>query len=201
MNDINFDAYDRFQVLGQNLRNFKEGFGQFSLLASAIMLEEDLGIADQNGLVQFELGKWYPLKNNLRAFYRIGREYGGTVLRQMAEATIKVAQFPPTVVDINSGLASIDVAFHLNHGVNNEPMFSLATGDMQEGIGHYAARPVPGKKQITCVCDNPYPCDFDQGLILAMARRFQPTATLVHDNPAVCRSKGATNCTYSVIWK
>ncbi len=199
MND-NFEAYDRYQVLGQNLQNLSEGLGNFSLLASAVLLKENLGVADANGYAKYELTKWYPLTSFLRAFNRIGREYGGYLLRQAGANVPKFSKFPPSVVDITSALGSLDIAYHLNHGINNTPLFSLETGQKLGGIGHYTTRPVQGKKQIICVCENPYPCDFDQGLIQAVARRFEPSATLVHDTPSVCRSKGARSCTYSVTW-
>lgn len=204
MTDINFDAYDGFQVLGQNLQNMKDGFGQFSLLASALLLEEGLGDADENGLAKYEPTKWYPLKSHLRAFHRIRQEYGGLILKQVGEFVPKGAVFPPTVTDITSALAAIDVAYHLNHGTDHKPLLKMESGqilDWKEGIGHYKITPVAGQKKIVCVCDNPYPCDFDQGLILAMAQRFQPSATLVHDNPSVCRTKGAKSCSYTVTWK
>ncbi|HEY0093508.1 MAG TPA: hypothetical protein VGB96_04255, partial [Archangium sp.] len=88
-----------------------------------------------------------------------------------------------------------------NHGLGDKPMFSLETGKMEEGIGHYRYQAVPGKKQVLCISDTPYPCDFDEGLVLAMAQRFEPTATLVHQNPTTCRKKGGMSCTYTVNWK
>jgi hypothetical protein len=54
------------------------------------------------------------------------------------------------------------------------------------------------------VCRNPYPCDFDYGLIYSMGRRFcQKNAqfTVYHDAELGCRKKGANSCTYHMIWK
>lgn len=53
-------------------------------------------------------------------------------------------------------------------------------------------------------CDNPYPCDFDHGIISAMARRFQPKDSLVvhveHMDSEPCRKQGADSCSYLVEW-
>jgi hypothetical protein len=195
-----YDEYEQFQVLGSNLRNIQDGFGSFSLLASRIMLEEQLGIEDGQGMALIDPEKWYPLQNNLRAFERIQTEFGDYVLRQMAMAVPKYAKFPPHIKDIYGALLALDVTYHINHAHKGVPMFSPQTGEMLEGIGHYQCTPVPGRKQLLCDCSNPYLCSFDQGLVLAMALRFEPTATLKHENPSHCRSKGAPNCLYSISW-
>jgi len=53
-------------------------------------------------------------------------------------------------------------------------------------------------------CQNPYPCEFDRGIITAMARRFSPGGSrqvcVEHDDEAPCRKQGAESCTYHVRW-
>lgn len=195
------DDYKPFQVLGANLRNIISGFGSFGVVGSQIMIEEHLGTAGPDGMIRVELDQWYPLVGNLRSLERIQKEYGELVVRQTAAAVPKNAPFPPTIKDIHSALGSVDVAYHMNHAVDGQPMFSPATGEMREGIGHYLCRSVEGKKQFLCECTNPYPCAFDQGLLLAMAQRFEPTATLAHLEPSECRNRGGPRCTYSITWK
>ncbi|MBU1151685.1 hypothetical protein KJ632_02545, partial [Patescibacteria group bacterium] len=54
------------------------------------------------------------------------------------------------------------------------------------------------------ICDNPYPCDFDKGIIESMARMFKPQKSLqvsvTHDNSEECRKKGHSECCYTVNW-
>ena len=61
-----------------------------------------------------------------------------------------------------------------------------------------------GPKSAKMVCRNPYPCDFDQGIIEAMAIRFKPqdcpAVSVRHDDSAPCRQNGADSCTYLVTW-
>ena len=53
------------------------------------------------------------------------------------------------------------------------------------------------------VCDNPYPCAFDRGIIEAAAKRFAAQSFLVnavHDDSCDCRNRGGESCTYHVNW-
>jgi hypothetical protein len=92
------------------------------------------------------------------------------------------------------------VAYHINHRKAGSPMFNPETGEMTEGIGHYKYHAAPNEKRITMVGENPYPCDFDRGLVSALAARFETQSSTAHDNDAPCRKKGADSCTYIVRW-
>jgi hypothetical protein len=99
------------------------------------------------------------------------------------------ANFPPEIESLEKALQSIDVAYHMNHR-NGE-------------IGHYRYESV-GPKSVKMVCQNPYPCAFDRGIITAMAKRFKPKDSIMvnvmHDDSAPCRVKGGASCTYNVRW-
>jgi hypothetical protein len=190
----------QFQVLGANLQIVIDGFGTFSLLASKLLLEEGLGVMDRNGMLKFEPGGWYPLNRWLNALERIKKEFGELLLFQSGQTTPRNAVFPPTVTDIHSALKCIDVAYHMNHAAYGEPMFNPGTGAMSEGIGHYVYSHVAGNKQISIESSTPYPCDFDRGIVIAMAQRFQPTAALTHDTRR-CRQHGNATCVYHITWK
>ncbi|HWZ93311.1 MAG TPA: hypothetical protein VNW92_30835, partial [Polyangiaceae bacterium] len=110
------------------------------------------------------------------------------------------AVFPEQINDIRSGIGSLDVAYHMNHRKGGAVMFNPENGQMLEGIGHYGFQPSPNENRIVCVCENPYACDFDRGIIAAMANRFEARARTVHDNEAPCRKKGAESCTYVTVW-
>ncbi|HZI02615.1 MAG TPA: hypothetical protein VEZ71_01255 [Archangium sp.] len=190
----------QFQVLGANLQIVIDGFGSFTLIAHRILLEEGLGTDAGSGTVKFQADKWYSLDLWLNALRRIGNEFGHALLHQSGMTTPKNAVFPPTVTDIRSALQCIDIAYHMNHAVLGEPMFNPATGQMLEGIGHYGYSHAAGTSLITIESTTPYPCDFDQGIIIAMAQRFQSSAVLTHD-VSRCRKHGSDRCTYHVAWK
>lgn len=191
----------QFQVLGANLQIVIDGFGSFTLIANRILLEEGLGTDDGRGAVKFQADKWYSLDRWLNALRRIGNEFGDALLHQSGMTTPKNAVFPPTVTDIRSALQCIDIAYHMNHSVLGEPMFNPNSGQMLEGIGHYGYAHVAGSSLITIESTTPYPCDFDQGIIIAMAQRFQSSAVLTHDASRPCRKHGSERCTYHVTWK
>jgi hypothetical protein len=53
------------------------------------------------------------------------------------------------------------------------------------------------------VCHNPYPSDFDQGIIYAVARKFAPKGdfpSVKLDETAPTRKKGGDSCTFLVTW-
>lgn len=97
-------------------------------------------------------------------------------------------------------MQSNDVAYHMNHRRNGQLMFNPATGVMLEGIGHYGYKREPGERKIISVCDNPYPCKLDHGILTTVARRFQLRALVTHDDTKPCRAKGGNDCTYVVTW-
>jgi hypothetical protein len=200
MNPLRPVDSSQFQVLGANLQIVLDGFGSFTILANKILLEEGMGSDDGTGTVKFEPGNWYSLEHWLKTLKRIGDEFGHFLLYQSGMTTPKNAVFPPTVTDIHSALKCIDVAYHMNHAMHGESMFSPNTGEMREGIGHYSYSHAPGKKLITIESSTPYPCDFDRGIIIAMAQRFQPAATLTHDSKG-CRKRGGHSCAYHITWK
>jgi hypothetical protein len=74
---------------------------------------------------------------------------------------------------------------------------------MKEGIGHYGFEKIDDQK-IKMVCDNPYPCDFDRGIITNTAKIFSPDKNkfprVEHDQSGVCRKKGDESCNYIVSW-
>jgi len=197
---MNQPGLEGIDVLGSNLSNVLNAFGSFQMLASRIMSEEQLGQLNAEGLVLFDPDKWYPVTRWLATLRRVGKEYGDKMLMDAGLAVPKNAVFPPFVKDIDSALQSIDVAYHMNHASNGEPMFNPATGKMAEGIGHYGYQRVQGQKKIIAEVTAPYPCPFDNGLILSMARRFEKTANVSHDASKPCRNKGGQSCTYVITW-
>jgi hypothetical protein len=99
------------------------------------------------------------------------------------------ATLPPSIDSFEAGLRSMDEGYRLNH---------RGPGD----IGNYryqAAGPGAGRM----LCDNPYPCEFDQGILEGMYERFRPegsTGLRLSHEVWVCRERGARVCTYHLRW-
>jgi hypothetical protein len=188
------------EVNGQTVFAIVDGFRLFKSIPSEILLTEGIGTKDKDGLVLIEPDAWYPQEAWLRAFERIASQVGKANLFAIGRRIPDNAKFPPSIVTIHDAVASIDVAYHMNHRKHGRVMLDRPGGTMLEGIGHYGYQTVTGSREITSVCENPYPCEFDRGIITAMAKRFERMAVITHDPEAPCRDRGAESCTYHVTW-
>jgi hypothetical protein len=195
-----FEQFSDVDVLGANLQTIVDGFGNFSLLGNRILLDEGLGASGGDGSIMFQRDQWYPLAAFLRAFDRIGKEFGAYIQHQVGLAIPKHALFPPTVVNIDTAIQAIDVAYHMNHAIHGVPLFSPATGKKTERIGSYGYERQDSKKLIVSKCTTPYPCPFDEGILTSMAQRFERTSSVKHV-PGTCRSRGNPFCVYHISWK
>lgn len=185
------------EVNGETVLSVVTGMGVFANTARSIL--------SSNGIVDPKPGQWYPQQAWLDAFHQISLQVGPAVLYQIGKSIPTSAQFPPQISDIESALAAIDIAYHMNHRKNGTPLLDARTGTLHEGIGHYAvAISQRGEQRARMVCDNPYPCEFDRGIIDAMAKRFKPASSaqvrVEHDESGPCRKKGAEACHYTVTW-
>jgi hypothetical protein len=143
---------------------------------------------------------WYPLGNWLSAYESFANEVGTRALFQIGQHIPKHAPFPPTINDIHSAVAGLDVAYHMNHRKAGKVMFDPATGQKLSGIGNYGYTPVPRERRIISVCENPYPCEFDRGILTTLAAKFERASRVAHDDSAPCRKNGADSCKYIIAW-
>ncbi len=169
------------EVNGETVLAIVDGMGFFQKRAFEILAS--------NGIVKPEPGKWYSQQAWLNSFQRISDEIGPKTLNNIGLKIPENANFPPDIDDIEKALSSIDIAYHMNHRFGE--------------IGHYHYQK-SGDRQATLVCENPYPCDFDRGIIEAMSYRFKPkgsiTVKVIHDDACPCRKRNAESCTYRVNW-
>ncbi len=191
---------DGIQVNGQTVLSIMGGFAIFKKIPSDILLNLEIGTPGPDGLVQVGAGEWISQGKWLRGFEEIGRVVGTGALYGIGLKIPECAIFPPWVTDVHSAIRSIDIAYHLNHRKAGQVMFDPATNTMLEGIGHYGYTPIPNERRILSTCSNPYPCDFDKGIITAMARRFAHNAWVDHQEPDTCRKKNGESCTYAITW-
>jgi hypothetical protein len=89
---------------------------------------------------------------------------------------------------IEQALGAIDVAYKMNH-----------RGGEIGSYQFHSTSPKSGK----LVCHNPYPSDFDRGIVQAMANRFKPQGSFVSvtlDETQPTRKTGGESCTFLVSW-
>jgi hypothetical protein len=187
------------EAYGASIEAIVEAFKLFPSVALKRLVAAGIGTMQGKNMV-VERDAWYSQEKFLSAFENIAKEVGPRALFQYGQHVPKHAPFPPSINDIHSAMGSMDAAYHMNHRKNGRVMFDPATGTMLEGIGHYGYSPVPGERKIISVCENPYPCDFDRGILTYLAVRFERLARVAHDDTKPCRRAGADSCTYIVTW-
>ena len=179
------------EVNGQTVLSVVRGVGPWEGAARRILT--------QNGIADPQPGRWYPQQAWLDAFRTIA-EMGSKALYSIGKSVPQNAAWPPEIKSVKDALASIDVAYHMNHARQSRCLFDARTGKAAEGIGHYRYRDA-GEREAEVACETPYPCAFDKGLVYAVADKFRPAGTLVrvHHGEA-CRAEGARACVLTVTW-
>jgi hypothetical protein len=185
------------EVNGQTVFSVVDGFGSFRRVAENFLIEAAIGTRAADGSYRIALDGWYSQDAWLASFERVARDVGQAVLYDIGMKIPANAKFPDWVVDVPSAIKSVDFAYHMNHRRKGLVMFDPSNGRMLEGIGHYGFEQDEATRLITSVCENPYPCAFDEGILTAMARRFDPRASVRHER-GECRRTGGNSCTYTV---
>lgn len=197
---MQFKAFEPgIEVSGESVGAIVDGFKKFPTIAQKYLGKFGFLKANQS-LSAIDRTRWYPQESWLSAFQAIAEEVGVNSLYGVGRLIPEHSTFPPHLHDVTSALCSLDVAYHMNHRKNGVVMFDPQTGMMLEGIGHMIATPVQGEHRVVVVCEDPYTCDFERGIISGLANRFDASAKTAHDNDAPCRKKGADSCTYVVWW-
>jgi len=182
------------EVNGETVYSIIDGMGSFKAKAIAIL--------EKNGIKDPKPGMWFKQQAWLDAFKEISTVVGNSTLYTIGLKIPENAQFPPQIDNIEKALSAIDIAYHMNHRVGGKILFDGATGKMSEGIGHYVFKKI-SDREIKIIGENPYPCDFDRGIIEGMARKFKPAGAFIsiaHDAGCPCRKTEGASCTYTVKW-
>ncbi|WNG29329.1 hypothetical protein F0U62_39055 [Cystobacter fuscus] len=142
-----------------------------------------------HGFTATTIQPWYPLPDFLRCLEDIQTHVGRFSLRAIGQQLPRYTVFPPHITSFETALILVDEAYRMNHrGPGN--------------IGGYHHEPVDGHAA-RMRCDNPYPCEFDQGLLEALHMRFAHPGSLrlrITHGPGGCRALGDAACTYHLKW-
>jgi len=190
-----FESIDkRAEVNGQTVLTIANSMGTMNPLG--------LKILAKNNIVEPKADEWYSQQDWLNAFKHIAEKIGPATLFSIGYSIPENAEFPPDINDIETALSSIDIAYHMNHRIDGKILFDPKTGEITDGIANYKYERID-ENSAKVICDNPYPCDFDKGLIKAMSRKFCPQGSIVkidHDHYHGCRKEGDESCHYIITW-
>ncbi len=176
-----YKAFARYvEVSGQSAQAVIEAMGMFKRWAVEALA--------RHGMPELKADQWYPQQKYLDFYREIAEHVGVRTLKSIGKEMPKNAFWPPEIDTLDKALASIDVAYHLNHRGGE--------------IGSYRYEKT-GDRSGKMICHNPYPCPFDHGVIEGVAQRFAPSTArlkVIHDDTQPCRQKGADRCTYLISW-
>lgn len=148
-----------------------------------------LKILSENGITTIQGDVWYPMTGVLRAFSRVFEKVGPSTVRAIGRKVPENAQMPPDIDSLEKALRSLDLAYQMNHRGPS-------------ARGGYHCQPV-GARHVRMVCDNPYPCDMDLGILDAFADKFRPKDSVrvrIEHDTRTCRLRGDGACTYDITW-
>lgn len=153
----------------------------------SVMRQTAFRILKSNGIDNIKPDGWYCQKAWLDSFKEICNKYGCSTLYEIGKAIPANAKFPPNIDSIEKALGMIDVAYHMNHRNGNIGYYKLVSHN-------------PAERKMLMQCKNPYPCDFDRGLITAMARKFKAGAMVKLDTSRPSRKSGADESWYTITY-
>lgn len=131
---------------------------------------------------------WYPMRQGLAFLQAVEAAHGREAIRAMGRAIPDTSRFPPGLERLERALHLLDVAYQVNH--RGGP------------IGRYLVRQLePGRAEM--LCENPYPCDLDLGILERLEERFhggEARAGVIHRPGPQCRRLGAKACLFELRW-
>jgi hypothetical protein len=171
------------EVNGQTVRSMLAGAGELSSVFEKRM-EETLA---ENGIENARDDEWYSQQAYLDAFESVVDSIGSQTVKNIGKKIPENADWPPGIESATDGLSSVDDAYQMNHRGGE--------------IGHYDFEKT-GASEGVMTCRNPYPCDFDQGLVAGVAEKFSPDGAFVEvdEESETCRDDGGDECVYRVSW-
>ncbi len=162
------------------------------ILSFIAALEDDArALLREYGITHVTPTSWHHQQTWLDAFRAISEGDLGRLfdLVKVGTQIPRHAHWPPDIQTAEEALQSINEAYHMNHRGGE--------------IGYYKAVPLEGGG-VKMVCENPYPCDFDYGLLYGVAKLYLPKETHViveHDPDGPCRKDGDDACIYHISWE
>ena len=166
------------EVKGRAVLSMLEGMEPFR--------DKALQVLEKHGILSPKKEEWYSQQYWLNAFKEIADKVGHFTLYCIGTKIHENAQFPTNIDSLESALMSIDTAYHMNHRGGKIGGYKFIKSE--DGSMHF-------------ICNNPYPCEFDRGIIEGIARKFihaEQHLFVRHDDSAPCRIKGGDSCTYHI---
>lgn len=169
---------EKVEIIGQTVYTFVIGSNDY--------YDSILDILDRNGISNLDRGMWYKQQDWLDAFKETVAIIGAEKLIPIGRAIIDCAIWPDGITNIPEALSSIDVAYHMNHRGGEIGHYNFLKTGISTGI---------------MICDNPYPDEFDLGLIEGVILKFGGKPSVAIDSTQLTRNTGSNTTTYKIKWE
>lgn len=167
------------------------GSVQIIIQAMGNVREMGLKILKENGIdTNIAPDGWVNLDKWINSLKVIEKSFGPNTLFMIGKKVPEIIQFPK--LDFESAMNSINMSYLGTHK------------NLDKTINYYKFTR-KGDKAATVICTNPYPSDFDRGLISGLSRKFPPTnakgiVDVQLDETKPSRKTGGTSCTFNLTW-
>jgi len=173
-----YKAFDsNVKVRGKTLLSFVQSMGELKEVVEFYL--------ENNGIDKIEADNWYPIQNWLDTLQQISTKIGPSVIKRVGQEIPYNTKWPSMIDSIDTALSLINSAYQQNRKNGT--------------IGNYKFQAF-GEKKGRMLCLNPYPCEFDKGLIEGTIRKFGGKLPIIKHESRSCRSRGADSCTYIIEW-
>ena len=156
------------------------------LLAIYELGNEARAVLTNHGFTSIDLDKWYPLQPLLNAFQDLS-QMGSFNMVSFGMQIPDVLTFPPIGTPLDVILQGMNHNYLANH-----------RGDCGEHIYKKT-----GTREATITSRNPYPSDFDYGVLYRTVQKYRPTTSRefsVIRAKSPCRKYGDDRCIYTLKW-
>ena len=178
-----FDVQDEsIMVKGMLLTAFLQAFGAYKSRGERV-LKRHLG----GESIEINENELYPCSKVLAGFRELQDQFGPDFIQRVGQFLYENVPFPEELDSFEATLAGMNPVYYGTHA------------NAEGKIGHYRFEKT-GPKSGLMVCDNPYPCAFDMGILLGVAKSFGEEATITHEKEEPCRRDGGERCTYRIEW-
>ncbi len=170
------------QVSGEFIISILNGLHDFK--NEALKLLEKYGIKDP------KKEEWHSFKLWLKVIEELGKEIGPTRLYILGTTFLENNEML-NHYDLEKGLNFISGIYRKNHKDGNIGAFKLINFNNEN-------------REAEMMSDTPYPCDFERGIIMYVANKFNPknnkNLLVVHKDLKTCRKRGIDYCIYLIKW-
>lgn len=156
-------------------------------VAESLGNHKDIGLAilANHGIKNPTPESWYPQRAWLESLQEIKNDIGpGTLLvigKKIPEKLTNLAYlFEDETID--RALSHINILYHLTHKKGNQILYDETNETFLDAAGSIKyERIAPNKVRLACL--NPYPAEINKGIIIKIARMYDPLVEIDNEKP------------------